>query len=152
MRRRGVTLIEMLVVVALIGVVAAVSFPSVTSGIDSVRLRSASDIVVSFLNAGLNKAERQRLPVEMTISKVDNTLTMRSVDPAFIRSVELPEGIRIVRFLPEVQGQDETSRSFLLYPDGSVPRLGVELMNRRGVHRIVRVDPITGVPIVEQLQ
>jgi hypothetical protein len=45
---------------------------------------------------------------------------------------------------------EETSRSFLLYPDGSVPRLGVELVNRRGVHRIVHVDPITGVPLVEQ--
>ncbi|HUS05131.1 MAG TPA: prepilin-type N-terminal cleavage/methylation domain-containing protein, partial [Bryobacteraceae bacterium] len=147
----GVTLIEMLVVVALIGLVAAVSFPSVTSGIDSIRLRSATDTVVSFLNAGLNKAERQRQPVEITISKADNTLAMRSLDPGFFRSVQMPEGITIVRLWPEIQGLEETSRSFLLYPDGVVPRLGVELANRRGVHRVVRVDPITGVPLVEQM-
>ena len=47
-------------VVALVGMVAAIAFPSVTSGLDSVRLSSASDSIVSFLNAGLNRAERRQ--------------------------------------------------------------------------------------------
>jgi hypothetical protein len=43
----------------------------------------------------------------------------------------------------------EGPRTFFLYPSGTVPPLGVQLVNRRNVHRIVRVDPITGVPKVE---
>jgi len=39
--RRGVTLLEMLIVVALIGLLAGITFPAVTSGIDSLRLNSA---------------------------------------------------------------------------------------------------------------
>jgi hypothetical protein len=31
-----------------------------------------------------------------------------------------------------------------------VPRFGVELANRKGARRIVRIDPITGIPQVER--
>lgn len=41
-------------------------------------------------------------------------------------------------------------RTFILYPGGTVPGFGIELINRRKVQRIVRVDPITGVPHVER--
>jgi hypothetical protein len=43
----------------------------------------------------------------------------------------------------------DTPRTFLLYPGGTVPPFGVALVNRRNVERIVRVDAITGVPMVE---
>ena len=39
--------------------------------------------------------------------------------------------------------------AFMLYPGGAPPRFGIPLINRRNVERIVRVDPITGVPRVE---
>ncbi len=35
----------------------------------------------------------------------------------------------------------DAPRSFLLYPGGTAPRFGVQLVNRRNVERIVRVDP-----------
>jgi hypothetical protein len=37
-------------------------------------------------------------------------------------------------------------------PGGVPPRIGVELRNSRGSRRIVRVDPITGVPQIEILE
>src|SRR5437899_2768572 len=46
----GVTLVEMLIVVALIGLLTAVTYPSAAAGIDSLRLRAASNEVVTFLN------------------------------------------------------------------------------------------------------
>ncbi len=148
----GVTLIEMLVVVALIGIMIGVSFPAFTSGIDSMRLNQATTEVVSFLNAGLDRAERRQQAVEIVISRPQNFLEMRSTDSGFYRRLELPDGILISHILPEVIDGTETSRSFLLYPGGTVPRLGIELMNRRNVEKIVRVDPVTGVPMVEQPQ
>ena len=39
---------------------------------------------------------------------------------------------------------------FDLYPGGTVPGFGIQLINRKNVERIVRVDPITGVPRVER--
>ena len=150
--RAGVTLVEMMIVVAIIGLIAAISFPSVTSGIDSVRLTSATDSIVSFLDAGLNRAERRQQLMEVTISMAENALWLRSAEPGFERRLGMPEGVQIVKVHPERQGVEETARSYVLYPGGIVPPFGIELVNRRGVHRIVRVDPMTGVPIVEQLQ
>ncbi|HUA17946.1 MAG TPA: prepilin-type N-terminal cleavage/methylation domain-containing protein [Bryobacteraceae bacterium] len=146
---RGVTLIEMLVVVALISLMVGISYPAITSGIDSLRLKGATNGLVSFINAGLSRAERRQQVVEVTISKQDNSLEMQSVVPGFFRKMQLPEGITITHILPELPGDPVPTRTFLLYPGGTAPPLGVQVMNRRNVERVVRVDPITGVPQVE---
>jgi hypothetical protein len=64
----------------------------------------------------------------------------------------MPEGVSITHVLPESPQNPEAARSFLLYPGGTAPAFGLALVNRRNVERIVRVDPITGVPRVEQPQ
>jgi len=151
--RAGVTLVEMLVVVALISLMVGISFPAITSGIDSLRLNAATNGVVSFLDYGLSRAERRQQVVEITISKADNSLEMRSSEPGFVRKMQMPEGVSIVQVLPRLPEQPadnpDAKRNFLLYPGGTVPPLGVQLINRRNVQRVVRVDPITGVPHVE---
>jgi prepilin-type N-terminal cleavage/methylation domain-containing protein len=149
----GVTLIELLVVVGLISLMVGISFPAITSGIDSLRLNAATNSIVNFFNAGLSRAERRQQVVEITILKARNSFEMRSIDPGFTRTLELPEGVSISAVLPEIPDREEDApRTFLLYPGGSVPPLGVQLQNRRNVQRIVRVDPITGVPRTESVK
>jgi type II secretory pathway pseudopilin PulG len=145
----GVTLIEMLVVVGLISLMIGISFPAITSGIESLRLKSATNSVVSFLDSGLSRAERRQQVVEITISKQDNSIEMESSEPGFSRTLRMPEGVSIVQVLPQLPENPDGLRTFFLYPSGTVPPLGVELINRRNVERVVRVDPITGVPKVE---
>jgi len=118
--------------------------------VDTVRLNAATDSVVSFFNSGLNRAERRQQLMEVIVSIEHNNLEMRSLDPSFTRSLAMPDGVRILRIFPIIPGFDEKARSIVLYPGGAVPRFGLELVNRRGVHRIVRVDPTTGVPIIER--
>jgi competence protein ComGC len=148
----GITLIEMIVVVGIISLIVGVSLPAVTSGIDTLRLNAATNSVVSFVNSGLNRAERRQQVVELTISKNENALMMRSTEPGFFRKLEMPEGVSITHILPELPENPDAPRIFMLYPGGTPPRFGVQLMNRKNVERIVRVDPITGVPRVEQPQ
>ena len=71
----------MMVVLALVAMIGAVTFPAVTSGLDSVRLSGASDSIVSFLNAGLNRAERRQMPVEIFISIPENKLKLLTLFP-----------------------------------------------------------------------
>jgi prepilin-type N-terminal cleavage/methylation domain-containing protein len=148
--RAGVTLIELLVVVTLISLLVGISFPALTSGIESLRLNSATTSIVSFLNSGIDRAERRQQVVEITVSKADRSLEMRSQEAKFFRKLDLPDGISITRILPDLPENTNAPRTFLLYPGSAAPRLGIQLVNRRNVERTVRVDPITGVPRVEQ--
>ncbi len=148
---RGVTLIEMLIVVALIGLLAGISFPSVSAGVDTLRLNSATGSVSGFFNDALNRADRRQQVVEMTISKSEKALSLRSTEPGFEKKITLPEGVSIRSILPESAQAEEGPRRFLLYPGGTVPRIGVEIANARNARRIVRIDPITGVPRIERV-
>lgn len=138
----------MLVLVAMIG---AIAFPAITSGLDSVRMSSASDSIVAFLNSSLNRAQRRQTPVEIFISIPENKIRLLTSD--LTRDLEMPETIRIAKLHPEIPTVDDNqTRSIVLYPGGAIPRFGIEIEGPKKSRRIVRVDPITGVPQVEVLQ
>jgi len=151
--QRGITLVELVVVMVILGLLAGITFPSVASGLDSLRLSTAGNSLVGFFNAALNRAERRQQAVEITISKADNTLSLRSVEPGFSKTLELPDGVVIRAVLPEwPQGEEQAVRHILVYPGGALPCCGVEIATRKGERRIVRVDPITGVPRIERVE
>jgi len=149
-RRQGVTIVEMLIVVTIIGLIAGISFPAVTSGIDSLRLASASDSLVSFLNGAMNRAERRQDVVEIAVSIHDNAVTLAT--SRLFRTLEMPSGVTIKAVWPKLPTNPDATRRYLLLPGGAVPRLGIEIANRKGVRRIVRVNPMTGVPEVERVR
>jgi prepilin-type N-terminal cleavage/methylation domain-containing protein len=149
-RPRGVTLIELLIVVALVGLLAGISFPSVSAGLETLRLSSAGNSLASFLNGALNRAERQQQPIEITVDTQENVVLAQSAGPGFVRKFEMPDGVRILGVLPPLAAETGQPRRFIVYPGGTVPRFGVELSNRKGARRIVRIDPITGIPQVER--
>jgi type II secretory pathway pseudopilin PulG len=140
----------MVIVVAIVGLIAGITYPSVSTGLESVRLASAADTVSSFLNAAVSRVERRQAVVELMISTKDNSMVVHSTDPGFERKVELPDGITIAAVLPQLpELEPNAPRQFILMPGGTAPRVGIEIRNRRGTRRIVRVDPMTGVPRVE---
>ena len=154
-RRRtqsGLTLMEMLIVVAIIGVMIGVAFPSITAGIETLRLRSATDEIVSVFNSAMNRADRRQIVVEVVIERMAGRLVFASADPGYRRELTMPDGVTIERVLPVIPNLDENlPRQFLIHPGGTVPRIGLELKNRRNVRRVVSVDPITGAAqVVEQ--
>jgi type II secretory pathway pseudopilin PulG len=142
------TLLEALIVVSLIALIAGLSFPAVTSGLDTLRLRSASDSIVSFLNVALDHADRRQQAVEVVISPRENLLLSRTADLGFSRRLDIPAQIHIVSVLPAlaVVGDVDEPRRFLVYPGGSIPRIGIEIATMQGRKRLVSVDPVTGSP------
>jgi hypothetical protein len=95
------------------------------------------------------RAGRREQAVEISISKAERTLSMASPGVRGETKIELPKSIAMVRILPELEEPTDAPRRFIVYPGGTPPRIGVEIANTRGTHRIVRVDPITGVPRIE---
>ncbi len=135
--RRGVTLVEMMVVVAVIGLMAGISFPAVSTGLDSIRLHSAADSVAAFLNAAMNRAERRQEVVEVVIDPASNRIALYSTAPGFSRTLDLPGSIALT---------GDSARRVFLVPGGSFPPLAVDLVNRKGIRRRVAIEPITGSP------
>ncbi|MES1260601.1 MAG: prepilin-type N-terminal cleavage/methylation domain-containing protein [Acidobacteriota bacterium] len=143
-RRAGVTLLEMLIVVSIIGAIVSVSFPSLTSGLAGIRLTSAAGSVASFLTTALNNVDRRELAAAIVISPRENTLsvfTAASGDkPA--KKLDMPAGIAI---------EGEEPRRFLLFPGGACPRIVVILRNEKGSKRSIQIDPVTAVPKIERV-
>ena len=135
--RRGVTLIEMLLVVAIVGLMAGLTLPSVASGLDSIRLHSAADSVASFLSAAANRAERRQQVMEVILNPKENSIQLYSTEPGYARKLDMPAGVKLMGDEP---------RRFVLMPGGTAPRIAIELSNARGAHRTIRIDPVTGVP------
>ncbi len=135
-----------MIVVTIIALVAGLTYPSIAAGFDSLRLRSASNSIVAFLDTALDRADRRQQVVEIRIAPPENAIVARSADLGFVRRLDLPDGVRITAVTPAVEGEANELRRFLVYPGGAVPRIGVELANPEGRRRWVRVDPVTGVP------
>jgi prepilin-type N-terminal cleavage/methylation domain-containing protein len=143
--QRGVTLLEMLIVVAIIATVAAVSFPSLSSGIASIRLSSAASGVASFLTSSMNTVERREQAAAIVINPRENR-----VDVFTAASGLKPSG----SFLPPagISFEGEDPHRYLLFPGGSFPRIAMVLRNDKGARRSVAIDPVTAVPKVTRLE
>lgn len=150
MRKRssqsGVTLIEMLVVVGIIGLMAGLAFPSFTAGLDGLRLRSASSTVASAINIAITTADRRQLPVQLSIQPAQNRIVLRAAESRRDRIFDIPPGIRIRRILPALfLDEEKRDRYIIVYPNGAPPQLVIELENPRGSLRQIKLDPITGI-------
>jgi prepilin-type N-terminal cleavage/methylation domain-containing protein len=148
--RRGVTLMEMMVVLAIIALIVGISFPSTIAGMENLRLSAGARSVAAFVNTAANRAERRQQAIELSISIKDNTVTMRSPDAAFVKKLNLPPGIAVRAVWPPLPEPTDEPRQFLIQPGGVAPRIGIEIANRRGARRIVRLNPITGVTEIEK--
>jgi prepilin-type N-terminal cleavage/methylation domain-containing protein len=142
----GVTFIELLIVTAIMGLIAGLAFPSAAAGVESLRLRSTADSIVNLLNTAIDRAERRQQVIEIWISSQDNVVIARSPDLAFARRLEMPANLRITAIAPALETAPGEPRRFLLYPGGTVPRLGIEITSNSGRKRTVTVDPFTGMP------
>jgi prepilin-type N-terminal cleavage/methylation domain-containing protein len=142
--RAGVTLLEMLIVVAIISIVAGLSFPALTSGLGSIRLSSASGSAASFLTSTMNQVERRELAAVVVIAPQENQLAVYTAASGEKpdQVLRMPQGIRI---------EGDGPRRFLLQPGGTFPRITLVLHNDKGARRSVRIDPITAVPEIRRV-
>jgi len=151
--QRGITLLEMLIVVTIIALLAGISYPSLSRSIESLRLNSAARQVAGFTNTAMSRAERLQDAVELMVSKADNSLEARSLSGGYRERIQLGRDIHIVSVQPESPAGDETDiRTFVVYPGGAPPAFGIELENNDGRRRSIALDPITGAPQIKTVE
>ena len=147
----------MLIAVSLLALLAGLTYPSVNAGLDTLRLRSASDQVMEFFSTAVDRADRRQQVVEVQILLAENALLARTADLGFVRRLEVPDPARLVSVVPPLAGSMASSlapngaRRFLLYPGGAIPAIGVQIATPQGRRRVIRLDPITGMARAEAL-
>ena len=142
----------MVVVLCIVGLIAGVSFPAISAGLESVRMVSATDSVAAFLNSAVNRAERRQQAVELVIQPRERLLALYSTEPGFKKQLILPDGVTIEAVQPHNDSGDPLEpRRFLFLPGATIPGIGIQLGNRHDAHRIVHLDPMTGFPRVESV-
>jgi general secretion pathway protein H len=113
-RAGGVTLLELLVVMALMGLIAAMAVPMFGSGVSSTELKSSARQVAAGLRFARSEAVATRsetrmwLDLEKRAFRVDHDA----------RQHNLPAGLEIKLFTAQNDIADEKVGSIRFYPDG----------------------------------
>lgn len=141
----------MLIVVTIVSLMVGISYPAISSGVETLRMNTLADEVVGLLNFGVNRAERRQHAIEVTVSREANAVFLRSPEPGFEKVVAFPENVSITGIFPPIPMEDPRGRRFLIYPSASPPRIGIVLANKRGDRRFIRLDPVSGVAAVGKL-
>jgi Tfp pilus assembly protein FimT len=123
-------------VVAIIGLMVSISYPTLTAGLDGFRLRSAVDQAGAFVQEARVQADRRQQPVQFTADPKANRLTVLTADPAWRDSLDFGDGVRIV--------EPSQSRSWMLFPATPPPQVRVLLEARSGARKGILINVFNG--------
>ena len=148
--RRGLTLLEMMIVMLLVSLIVGISYPSIGAGLDSLKLRSQADRAAALLTQGITRVERTQAPMELLLDRAAGRIVLRDLPGRYLRELKIESGVEIRAILPPlpVSGA-ETSRLVLLAPGEPFPSVGILLANTRGQKKLVRIDPLAAIAVVE---
>ncbi len=143
-RRRaqgGFTLLELIVVLLLAGLVAALVAPSFSGALDSSRLRSGAAEVRSVLTLARTLAAAGSRPRDVTFDIGKGEFAVLGEARTYV----LPEGVRIESArLGGAVVEQETFR-IRFFPDGSAVGAEVVVASSSGGRFRVTVEPLTGI-------
>lgn len=131
MQSRGFTLLEVLIVVALIAVMTALVAGVVVGGLDGARVRAASKDLVAGLRATRSKAVVSRESQVLTLD-----LERRAYQVPGHDWVELPDSMDLSMETAADEVVDETVGGIRFFPDGSSTGGNIELRRGEALWRI----------------
>lgn len=142
MNKKGVTLIELIVVMVIIGIGAVLLAPNIGTWLPNYRLRSATRDIVSTMRTAQMKAVSTNIAYRVSFTQVPPSYTLQYENPPLTWVTEgvtqtLPSGISISAIT--FTGNNAVFNSNSTASSGSVT-----LRNTRGTERRVTVASSTG--------
>lgn len=144
--QRGFALIEILCVLAIIGLLAAIILPAIPRATSRAKLESVAVETAALLKADRNTALRRRIQVATRIDAAARSIRSGVTG----RSIKLPDDVALDTLLASRCANREAGRSIDFFPSG-MSCGGVIALTRPGMGFEVRVNWLTGgVEIVSQ--
>ena len=145
-RDQGFTLLELLIVVLVIALVLAVSYPSLSRGSSSLHLRAAGRDVLNTFRYAREKAVTEQTAMMVTVDRDKQELVLSDSVGDGARRYLMPQDVKIHRMslagTEVMQGQRPLVVRFL--PNGSSDNAEVLLESGTGSLLRVITDPMTG--------
>ncbi len=134
----GVTLLELIVVLALLAVLSVAAAPMVGKGMGTIDQRNAAQKVATLFKAARNEAVAKRIETVVAINP--KALTVKGHDR---EAVQLPEGVTVDLTTTEKEKIDDDSAGIRFYPDGGSSGGRVVIKKKERALRI-DIDWLTG--------
>ena len=117
--RPGFSLLELLVVLTLLSIIAAITLPGLARSLAQLRLQRAANVVVSSVQLAQSTAARQRTPVRLSIDSAAKILRVRNyTNPATVYAEQQLDG----SMENGVKALSVSDTSLVLYPSGLVEK------------------------------
>jgi len=149
-RDQGFTLLELIVVVLVISLTLALSYPALSRGTSAIHLRSTARDVLNTFRYAREKAVTEQTGMRVAVYRTKQELVLTDTFGDGNRKYVLPKDVKIQRIM--LAGAEVTEDPLLVQflPNGSADDAEVLLKSDTGSYVRILTDPITGGARVEQ--
>ncbi len=140
----GFTLLEVAIVVIIMAVVLAVTYPSLSRGSSALKLRTTGRDVVNAMRTAREKAVTEQKEMHLVADRQAQKILMTDEVGDGARTYTLPTGIRITHMV--LAGHEILDGPMVVrfLSNGSCENAEITLESDKGSSLRVSVDPITG--------
>jgi prepilin-type N-terminal cleavage/methylation domain-containing protein len=141
---QGFTLLELLIVILVVALVLAVSYPSLSKGSASIHLRTTGRDVLNTFRFAREKAVTEQIGMKVTVDRKNQRLVLANDLGDGSRTYAMPSDVKIHRMALGGREILEGSPAVRFLPNGSSD--AVELLLKSDSGSILRIisDPIPG--------
>jgi prepilin-type N-terminal cleavage/methylation domain-containing protein len=151
-QERGFTLLELIVVIFIVSLVMAISYPSLSRGAAALQLRSAGRDVLNTFRFAREKAIAEQAVMLLTIDKGTQELMISDSLGENVRRFILSGGVKIGSMTQSEHEVLDGPLTVRFYPDGSTKNAQVVLASETGSLLRVVSDPFSGGARIESAQ
>lgn len=134
----GITLIELLIVMAIVSLMLGIAYPNVTAGLEGIRLKTTVDRAASFWADARQRADRFQEVVQVTIDPEKSEVRAMSAHSLWKETFEIGDGLSFAA--------PEKESSYMLYPGSPSPQFRLVLETASGGRSGLKVNILTGLP------
>ena len=141
---KGFSLLELILVLLVMGLAAAVTYPALSRGTASLHLRSAGRDVINCLRFARERAITEQVGMRVVIDREAQRVVMTDESGAGSRAFTLPQDVHVLRMA--VSGREilEGPLEMHFLPNGSSSNAEILLVSSKGATLRIVSDPITG--------